>query len=165
MILTKLLFEQFCTLSYFTIWPILIVHSVLYISFPYVYTLVYRSSFTGACCCLWGCSCTLSSGSLVCTFLCVPCGTYGLRCSLLQWYTTLSLVQTLYDQWPRYSWIMAGCHLFLVELWTWHESLVAGCCHVELAHFYSAVSALWNPLWVSSPTKVSQLMVFSHVEA
>ena len=94
---------------------ILIVHSVPYITFPYFYTLVYRSSFTGACHCLWGCSCTFSSGSsvsLVCTFLCVPCGTYGLRCSLLQWYTTRSGVLTLYDWWPRYSWIMAGCHLF-----------------------------------------------------
>ena len=53
----------------------------------------------------------------------------------------------------------------LVELWTWHESLLAGCCHVELAHFYSAVSALPNSLWVSSPTEVSQLMIFSHVGA
>ena len=112
MILTKLLFEHFCTLLYLTICSILIVHSVPYISFPYFYTLVYRSSFTGACRCLWGCSCTFSSGSLVCTFLCAPCGTYGLRCSLLQRYTAPSGVQILYDQWPRYSWIMAGCHLF-----------------------------------------------------
>ena len=101
MILTKLLFEHFfCTLSYLTICSILIVHSVPYISFPYFYTLVYRSSFTGACHCLWGHSCTFSSGSsvgLVCTFLCAPCGTYGLRCSLLRQYTTPSGVWTLYD--------------------------------------------------------------------
>ena len=48
-ILTKLLFDQFCTLSYFTMCSILIVHSVPYISFPYVNTLVYRSSLTGTC--------------------------------------------------------------------------------------------------------------------
>ena len=112
MILTKLLFEHFCTLSYFTTCSILIVRSVLHISFPYVYTLVYRSSFTGGCHSLWGCPCILSSGSLVCTFLCASCGTYGLRCSLLWWYTTPSGVWTLYDWWPRYSWIMAGYHLF-----------------------------------------------------
>ena len=105
-ILTKLLFEHFFHIILFdhmfnTHSPFSSIYQFSIFLYTSLQIKLHRGMY-----CLWGRSCTFSSESsvsLVCTFLCVPCGTYGLRCSLLWQYTTPSGVQTLNDRLPRYS--------------------------------------------------------------